>query len=178
MYYYPIVTALYFIFASYKAYKYNIKHPSQDEFTNIMDNLITTEIIYTAYSLVRPIVPYETYSYLSFVGFYLAQDLYFYSVHKFIFHRWLYNLHKMHHSIFSPFHTWYCHFMEHIILNIGSFAFADMICPLPDILFPVIVMQQVYTSVNGHTPSSPHSIHHDKYNTHYGNIWIFDWLFG
>ena len=178
MYYFPIITALYFAIASYKAYVRKLPHPTKDEFTNIMDNLITMEVIYTAYSLVRPIVDCTNYSVIPFIGFYLAQDLYFYTVHKFIFHRSLYKLHKIHHSIFSPFHTWYCHIIEHVMLNIGSFAFADLMCPLPDVLFPLVVAQQVYTSINGHTISSPHAIHHKKFNEQYGNIWIFDILFG
>ena len=178
MYYFPIVTALYLLIASYKSYIRNMRLPTQDDFENVMNNLITTELLYTAYSLVRPIVDYNNYSLISFVGFYLIQDLYFYLVHKFVFHKWYYNLHKIHHSKFSPFHTWYCHIIEHILLNIGSFAVADLILPLPDILFPIIVAQQVYTSVNGHTPFSPHSAHHANHNVRFGNLWIFDILFG
>ena len=178
MYYYPIVTALYLLIASYKSHVHKKPHPTKEDFENVMDNLITTEVLYVAYSLFRPYVDYNNYSIVPFLGFYLVQDLYFYLVHKFLFHRMLYNLHKIHHSKFSPFHTWYCHILEHVVLNIGSFLIADLTIPLPDLLFPVIVAQQVYTSVNGHTPASPHSIHHEKYNVSFGNIWIFDLLFG
>ncbi len=179
MIYAPFVTVLYFLIANYKS-NHNSGHivykPTKKEFTNILDNLLILETIYATYAAFRPV--YNYLSIYTFFGFYLTQDLYFYLVHKYVFHKLFYNLHKIHHSVFSPYHTWHCHKFEQILLNVGSFGFADLVFPLPDWLFPIVVMQQVYTSVNGHTYNSPHSEHHIKYNTHYGNIWIFDWLFG
>jgi hypothetical protein len=176
MYYLPfVVTTMYLLVAAHKSRIYNKQLPTPSEFRNVCYNLLMIEVAWGVYSLIRPNVDKVS---LNIIGFYLAQDFYFYLIHKFLFHRLLYRLHKIHHSVFSPFHTWHCSHIEHLVLNIGSVAFGDFICPIPDWLFPFIVMQQVYTSVNGHTPDSPHSEHHSNPIVHFGNIWIFDKLFG
>jgi hypothetical protein len=174
--YYPIILPSYLLVSGYRLKQYNLPYPGLSDFHNVMTNLILLEFAYAMYSKFRFEV--SEFSIVSFIGFYLLQDLYFYCVHKFIFHKLFYNIHKKHHSIFSPFHTWHCSHVEHFILNIGSVFFADLAFPWPNWLFPFMIFQQVFTSIQGHTPDAPHAEHHGNPTVHFGNLWLFDWLFG
>ena len=174
--YYPIILPFYLLVSTYKNKKNNLQLPTKSEIYNVLRNLIFSDMLYISYRQMRPDI--DTINILQFFGFYIMQDLYFYTIHKYLFHKLAYSLHKKHHSVYSPFHAWYCSLAEQFILNAGSIAFADYIFPFPNWLFTLLILQQTYTSVNGHAPSSPHSEHHSNPSKHFGNIYIFDWLFG
>jgi len=109
--------------------------------------------------------------------FYILQDLYFYTVHRFLFHGILWKFHAKHHKIkINPADAWNATLVEHICLNLGSVVVPWLLFPNCNTVLYLLVMQQVYTSVNGHKEKSPHSVHH-RYKKRYGSIYLFDRIF-
>lgn len=142
----------------------------------VSKNLFITELLYFLGDTY--LINYNaSFSFINFILFILMQDLYFYAVH-FIMHNYIYRIHVLHHSLYSPYYAWYGSVYEHIFLNLGSVGIPFMIFPNSSLCFFVIITLQTYTSVNGHTSDSPHSIHHLHPKKRLGSIYLIDRLLG
>lgn len=145
-------------------------------------NLLITELVYCLAYFFDCIPTVRCSTVRELIGrllvFYLLQDAYFYIVHKFIMHGPFRNLHNAHHSTLEPLSAWHCHWLEHLFLHIGSFVLPWFIVPNQEFVFYTLIAQQIYTSVNGHTSDSPHSVHHRDPTRRFGSIYMFDRLFG
>jgi sterol desaturase/sphingolipid hydroxylase (fatty acid hydroxylase superfamily) len=166
------------LFYIYRSYKQMYEPPKIHVILNLIQNLFITETLYLL-SHIFGWMPYTYFSFTNLVMFFVMQDLYFYTVHKYLFHNpRFYSFHKKHHGELQPYAAWYAHFAEHVFLNIGSIYVSWCLFPNHSLLFPIVILQQIYTSVNGHSYNSPHSIHHRDLSKRYGSIYLFDRLFG
>jgi sterol desaturase/sphingolipid hydroxylase (fatty acid hydroxylase superfamily) len=142
----------------------------------VFRNLLISELLYliSIYT-----VDLSQWRWINFPIILFVQDLYFYFIHM-LFHKvsFLYEYHKLHHSSFSPFLGWYSTIIEHIVLNLGSFAIPIFIFPIHSHLITLLIIMQVYTSVNGHASNSKHEKHHLDHRKRLGSIYLFDRLFG
>jgi len=150
--------------------------PPMSVINKVFYNLILTEVFFFLAWLYD--FPVGVFSFTNLVIFYIVQDIYFYLVHKFIFHGPLYFMHKRHHERLDAYAAWYASTIEHILLNIGSIAVPFWLFPNATLVFLVIILQQIYTSVDGHTLNSPHSVHHKDITRRFGSIYLLDRLFG
>lgn len=184
MYYIPfLVTLLYAYFAVKKTHTPEETSPPDDVLNNIIINLGITELIYLLGWIYDPFTCTSStnvcsLSFTRLVLFYIAQDIYFYIVHKYIFHKFLTRFHAVHHKFIVAYAAWYGHPLEHVLLNLGSIIIPFWMFPNPAWMLFVIIIQQIYTSVNGHTPNSPHSVHHNYSTKRFGSIYLVDRLFG
>lgn len=183
MYYIPfLVTLLYAYFAVKKTHlTLEENPPPNDVLNNIIINLGITELIYLFVWLYDPITCTSSsdmcsLSFTRLIMFYVMQDIYFYCVHKYIFHKFLARFHTVHHKFIVAYAAWYGHPLEHTLLNLGSIIIPFWIFPNPDWVLFIIIIQQIYTSVNGHTPNSPHSVHHNNLTKRFGSIYLVDRL--
>jgi sterol desaturase/sphingolipid hydroxylase (fatty acid hydroxylase superfamily) len=173
MYLPGIITGTYIYFSVKKTVAGD--EPKQDALDNVMYNLVLTEILYfVGYFW---IIPFQNFSLFNLFAFWIVQDIYFYLVHL-LFHRYLFQYHKQHHSSYGPFLSWYCHWSEHLFLNLGSVGIPFIMFPNPSWLFLLTICIEVYTSVNGHTIGSPHHKHHLDTTKRLGSIYIIDKLLG
>jgi len=177
MYYIPfIITIIYFYYAVKLSDLPDDSPVLTDDLINkVMVNLLITELLYFIGWMYDPFT-YTQLNIVYLVLFFVAQDIYFYSVHRFLFHGALYNLHSIHHNYINSYLAWYCSTLEHILLNVGSVVVAFWLFPNAEWLFTLLICLQTYTAVNGHTPNSPHSVHHRFSNKRYGSIYLVDRL--
>lgn len=178
MYYLPFfITALY-VYLSVKKSKLQTQDspPSDVVLTNIMVNLAITEVI-SMFGWMYDLITCDcNFSFTHLVLFYVVQDIYFYCVHRYVFHLWMYKFHALHHKFIVAYAAWYGHPLEHIFLNIGSVIVPFWIFPNPPWVLFMIMIQQIYTSVSGHTPNSPHSVHHKYPTKRFGSAYLIDRL--
>lgn len=140
----------------------------------VSKNLFVTECLYCLGDIyVLRYLP--SFSIINFILFILAQDVYFYFVH-YIMHKYFYSIHALHHTIYAPFYAWYGSVYEHIFLNLGSIAIPFILFPNSSLIFLLIITLQTYTSVNGHTSDSPHSVHHVHPKRRLGSVYLIDRL--
>jgi hypothetical protein len=166
-----LISLTYIYFAAIKTTADQI--PKRHEFENVLQNLVITEMIYLLGRFW--LLSFYEFSLLNFLAFSLVQDIYFYLVH-YILHKYLYFIHKQHHSVYGPMHAWHCYWVEHIILNIGSVGIPFMLFPNPSWFLLLITIAEIYTSVNGHTNGSPHHKHHLDITKRLGSIYLIDRL--
>lgn len=178
MFYFPgLITAIYAYFAVKKTDLQEYAAPATQVVENIIVNLTITEIIFMLGWLFE-VLGSNTFSIMNLALFYIMQDIYFYCVHRFLFHGPLWRLHHIHHLFIDSHAAWYGHFLEHILLNLGSIVVPFYLFPNTSLVMFLVILQQIYTSVNGHTKSSPHSIHHSNRNRRFGSIYLLDRLTG
>lgn len=144
-----------------------------DTINTVIFNVLTTELLYFIGYLYDPFI-YVSLSATNLILFFIAQDIYFYLVHKYVFHGPLWFMHHNHHLYITSYLAWYCNIVEHLLLNVGSVVFAFWLFPNTRWIFVLIICLQTYTSVNGHTTTSPHSVHHRFPNKRYGSIYLLD----
>ncbi len=174
MYYFPgFIFSMYTYIAVKKSDLADNESPPMYVINNVFTNLMLTEFVFLLGWLYDPLTV-ESLSFVRLILFYLAQDVYFYCVHKFIFHGPLWYLHRTHHAYITSHAAWYQHHIEHIVLNIGSVVVPFWLFSNPPWVFFMIICQQIYTSVNGHTKTSPHSIHHNNMSRRFGSIYLID----
>ncbi len=142
---------------------------------NVTINVLISELLYFIGWLYDPF-EYTGLSVKNLLMFFVTQDIYFYLVHKYIFHGPLWYLHHQHHNYINSYLAWYCSPIEQLLLNLGSVAFSFWLFPNAEWVLVAIICLQTYTSVNGHTPNSPHSVHHRFPNKRFGSIYLVDRL--
>lgn len=121
----------------------------------------------------------ESFSVMRLIGFFIIQDLWFYSTHI-IFHHvpYLYQFHKIHHSAYAPVYAWLAHPVDHIVIHLGSVAVPFMICNNPYWVLCLLCISQCRSSVTGHDENTPHHVHHIDMTKQMGSIYLFDRMFG
>lgn len=118
----------------------------------------------------------QNFSLLNLIFFFFLQDIYFYTVHR-LLHAFAFSrIHSIHHSVYSPFHAWNSHIIEHLLLNMGCFAVPYALCPNPSWVFVLLAFAQVFSSVTGHADCTPHEGHHKNPKTKLGSIYLVDWV--
>lgn len=179
MFYLPfLVTALYAYLAVKKTSLGPDDQPPQGNvLDNIVMNLAITEIVYFLGWLYDPITCSDcSVSFIRLLMFYITQDIYFYFIHRYVFHKWFPRFHAIHHKFIVAYAAWYGHPLEHLLLNLGSIIVPFWIFSNPPWVLFLIIIQQIYTSVNGRTPNSPHSVHHNYPTKRFGSIYLVDRL--
>jgi len=147
---------------------------TNDAIINVIKNLIITDNIYL---FVSCYYEFSEFSLLNIILMLIAQDIYFYTMHKVFHNKYMYNsFHHIHHQSLQPFYAWRAHIVEHIVVNIGSIAIPFFLFPNNSYVLTLIVLVQVYTSVNGHTGLTDHAKHHIDHNKCLGSIYIMDRL--
>jgi len=143
---------------------------------NIFINILIAECLYASTTIVKP---YTNFNIKNIILFLILQDIWFYTFHK-LFHSIpiLYRIHKLHHSKFGPFFTWYIDWREHVLINIGSFTIPWLLFPNNPIVLVSLIIIQIYSAVDGHKEKSQHEIHHLFNNRRYGSIYLLDRIFG
>lgn len=178
MYYLPgLISTLYVYFSVKKSNLPDEQEPPTCVLHNVILNLAITEVVFML-GWWDDLITVQYFKFSNILLFYLMQDVYFYCVHKYIFHGILWRLHAMHHQCITSYAAWYGHSIEHIVLNIGSVVVPAWLFPTTPFVFMLIIIQQIYTSVNGHSAHSPHSIHHANNNKRFGSIYLIDRLRG
>lgn len=183
MYYVPLLITLLYTYFAVKKTQLTVEDnsPPGDVLNNIVINLAITELIYLFGWLYDPLTcdypPCNcSLSFNRLILFYITQDIYFYCVHKYVFHKFLTRFHAVHHKFIIAYAAWYGHPLEHILLNLGSIIIPFWIFPNPAWVLFIIIIQHIYTSVNGHTPNSPHSVHHNYPTKRFVSIYLVDRL--
>ncbi len=180
MWYFPgLITLVYAYLAVKKTDYQDNAEPAYTLLQNVACNLLITELVFLLGWMFDLLVCHDCgFSLLRLIMFYILQDIYFYSVHRFLFHGPLWNWHSYHHAYITSVAAWYGHPIEHLVLNLGSIIVPYWVFSNPSWVLFVIILQQIYTSVNGHTKTSPHSIHHLRNNMRFGSIYLIDRLMG
>ena len=177
MIYVPFVITIVYFYTAVKSADLPDDSPilTDDIIHNVTINVLLTELLYFIGWWFDPfdVTPLSA---KNLVLFFITQDVYFYLVHKFVFHGLLYNLHHQHHNYITSYLAWYCSPIEHLALNVGSVVVAYWLFPNARWVFVVLICLQTYTSVNGHNPNSPHSVHHRFHNKRFGSIYLLDRL--
>jgi sterol desaturase/sphingolipid hydroxylase (fatty acid hydroxylase superfamily) len=181
MYYVPFLVTLLYTYFAVKKTQLAVEEssPPSNVLNSVVVNLAITEVIYLFGWFYDPLTcdsPSCSLSFSRIILFYVMQDIYFYFIHRYIFHKWLTDFHAVHHQFIIAYAAWYGHPLEHILLNIGSIIIPFWIFPNPAWVLFIIIIQQIYTSVNGHTPNSPHSVHHNCPTKRFGSIYLVDRL--
>lgn len=181
MIYFPfLILFAYAYFVNIKNYDKLKKMPNKDEIlSQVFWNIMISEAIYL-FIYIFNIIPNSNFSFTNLLLFYVIQDIYFFCVHKYYFHKINYDAHKLHHSVkeIQPFLAWYTSKTEHIILNFGSMIMPMMLLSNSEYVHLFILIQQIYTSVDGHKSTSPHAKHHNNPVYRFGSIYLLDRLFG
>lgn len=168
-----------FIFLAYWyfAVKYTADTPNNDIFTTVMTNVVLTEALF--WSGLQYLDFSESFSLMRLLGFFLAQDLYFYASHR-LFHSvpFLYVFHKVHHREYSPVCAWYSHPADHILINVMSVGVSFWLFPNPYWTLVLICIAQCRSSVTGHREGTPHKLHHLNVQKRLGSVYLFDRLLG
>lgn len=121
----------------------------------------------------------ESFSVLNLVGFVILQDAWFYATHRMLHsNSFLYQFHKLHHTVYSPVYAWLAHPIDHIVVNLGSVAVPFMICDNPYWVLVLLCALECHTSVTGHADGTPHHTHHKNVTKRLGSIYLFDRLLG
>ena len=149
--------------------------PSFSELWQVCINLLITELLY--YVADSYIYTYINFSFTNLIMFFISQDIYFYFMH-YLFHNHLYIFHIKHHTEYGPFYAWHATIPDHIFLNLFSFGIPFYLFNNSSLVFVLLVILQIYTSINGHTKKSPHSIHHKNVKKRLGSIYLVDRLLG
>lgn len=167
-----LITASYFYWAV-KRTPTNI-HPLPSELRLVALNVLLTELLYYYGDAFMPYA--ESFSLFRLFGFFILQDLHFYTAH-YLFHKYGYGYHAAHHTgQYLPCNAWYTSVLDHFVTSVGSVAVPFCICNNPAWVLIIIIAVQIYTSVNGHTNNSKHSVHHATPWKRYGSIYCIDWL--
>lgn len=111
-------------------------------------------------------------------------ELLFFHVH-FLFHKFLYNLHKIHHLYTHPISigAFYSHPIEHALTNVLFLLISAKVAGLNSITFRVCHIYALFNTMimahGGYIFSSPtHTMHHMLNNCNYGVLGIFDRIYG
>lgn len=177
--YIPFGLTFWYFYLSVKKLPNNSRGPNTLEFINVLRNVLITEILFLVTDwYIFPSIFIESFSLLNIIGFFIIQDIYFYSIHK-LLHILLFNsVHSLHHKHYAPYNAWYASLPDHLLLNVGSLGVPFYLFPNTRWLFMIIVFLEIYTSINGHTMNSPHHKHHLDYTKRLGSLYIIDRLMG
>lgn len=178
MYYLPLLISSLYIYIAVKKTQLQPgdQLPPDNVLKNVTINLMMTEIIFLLGWLFDPVTCDCSVSFVKVFLFYIAQDAYYYCVHKYIFHKFLHQWHSIHHEYILSFATWYCHPLEHIFLNLGSIIIPFWIFNNPPWILAIIIIQQVYTSIAGYNRKSHNGIHNEYLTKRFGSIYLLDYL--
>lgn len=169
--YIPALITIWYLYVSVK--KSDNIQPTNLELVQIIINLLITEVLY--YIADKYIFVYTNFSIVNIVLFLLAQDIYFYFIH-YLLHKYLYSIHSKHHTKYGALYAWYATIPDHIFLNLFSVGVPFYIFCNSSYIFVLLIILQIYTSVNGHTKNSPHSTHHKYILKRLGSIYLMDRL--
>ena len=142
----------------------------------VLKNLLISELTFLLVSCLYTF-PEES-SIINIIYLLICQDVYFYTTHRLFHTKYLYQYHKIHHAALHPLYAWHASMIEHIIINIGSFAVSFMMFPNSSLVLTLLVGLQTYTSVDGHSGKTEHTLHHIDNNKRYGSIYIVDRILG
>ena len=172
--YIPLLITSWYLYVSVKKSDSSFA-PSFSESLQVYINLLITELLY--YLADSCIYTYINFSFINLIMVFIAQDIYFYFMH-YLLHNHLYLFHIKHHTKYGPFYAWYSTIPDHIFLNLFSLGVPFYLFNNSSLVFVLLVILQIYTSINGHTDNSPHSIHHKNVKKRLGSIYLVDRLLG
>ena len=174
MYYFPgFITVLYAYWAYHLSELKDDMVPEKKVVNVVLVNIGLAELVFLL-SWWFDVFTMGTFGFGQLVLFYIVQDVYFYIVHKFIFHKLLYSVHSRSHDYFKPYAAWYCHPIEHLVLNIGSIAASFWLFPTSPLVLWFIMVQQIYMSMTKHRPNSLYYMHHINGNCRFGSFYLTD----
>lgn len=161
----------------YFALKHTKIEPDTSLLVRVLVNIVIAELAFWIGAGHIPVT--ESFSVWRLLGFFILQDLWFYSTHV-LFHHipYLYQFHKIHHSAYAPVYAWLAHPVDHIIIHLGSVAVPFMVCNNPDWVLIMLCVLESWSSVTGHADGTPHHTHHIDMTKRYGSIYLFDRMFG
>lgn len=168
-----------FIFLTYAYFSLRNTKVDPDSYLllRVALNVLISELLFWVASYTFTFA--ESFGFWNLVGFFILQDLWFYVTHIMFHHvPYLYQFHKIHHSAYSPVFAWLAHPVDHLVVNLGSFAVAFMTFGNPYWVFVFLSVLESWSSVSGHDEGTPHHIHHKGSSQRYGSIYLFDRLFG
>lgn len=175
-----LITLEYFLVSGWKQ---KVKVEPVDIFL-VVCNVVLTELAFEASKFLT--LP-ESFNGWHLFSFFVLQDVYFYLVH-YSLHHYNVGFHSIHHKRYGAFYAWYCHPFEQLLLNVGSVAIPFILVPNCRVVLLLIVVLQVYTSVNGHNCISVvgsnkqialelHGGHHLDSKKRFGSIYLMDRIF-
>ncbi len=173
--YFPFIITISYMYWAVKHTGTSYHNPTDQEFACVLVNTIISDLIYS-YAYFFCDIFADSFSFWRFIGFILAQDVYFYTVHK-LFHKYAIDWHSKHHKYFSPFNAWHEHPVSHILINLGSVAVPFWLFNNPSWVLFCIVCAQTFSSVTGHRIDTPHYVHHLDSNKRLGSIYLVDRFF-
>ena len=117
--------------------------------------------------------------------YYIIHCIWFYFIHRLMHTRLLWNtVHKIHHQIIdtNPYTALYCHFIEHLVLNLMSVFIGPIIFPSTQIALKIWFHMTTLSTINAHNSISrikkqTHDIHHMFYKYNFGTGVVLDKLF-
>jgi hypothetical protein len=172
--YIPSLVTLWYLYLSVKKTD-NDYVPNDLELLQVSVNLFITEILY--YLVDACVYTYTDFNIFNLVMFFITQDIYFYTVH-YLMHNYLYIFHNKHHTKYGPFYAWHTTSIDHVFLNLLSFGIPFYLFSNSSSVFIFLILLELYTSINGHTKKSKHSIHHKYTSRRLGSIYIIDKMLG
>ena len=118
-----------------------------------------------------------TYTAGGFLLFTCAYDLVFGSLHLLTHRaqRWGLRIHAKHHEMVVPIGAGavYCHWAEHLFVNVGAFLVVCAILPVPSATLILFALIGSYNTIVAHLPQqSEHARHHAQGRGNFGN-WPF-----
>ncbi len=125
-------------------------------------NLILTEIIHLFIVLYQPFVPIGILGneLIKLIPFILIQESYYCIVHQLLHRHSMYQTHYIYHMYDDAYYAFHLHYIEHLILNIGSFMLAMYFVNLSEIMYNLLVVGQLYLIIYKHATMSFYARHH------------------
>jgi sterol desaturase/sphingolipid hydroxylase (fatty acid hydroxylase superfamily) len=130
---------------------------------------------------------YSTHIMLYIMIYYVIHSVWFYWIHRLLHVRFFYkHIHYMHHMyrITIPYTAFYCHPLEHSIVNMMSVFIGPVIFPSSLLILKIWIhigtLNTVYahfSELRGDTPGF-HDLHHLFYRFNYGTGSVMDRIFG
>lgn len=107
----------------------------------------------------------------------LVCDMYYFTIHKFLFHGYFYNTHRIHHDHFISYAAWNTSIFEHILLKICSILFSFYLFPNNIIIILSFCLTLTYFSVISHTKIYQNAHQVDITPTSFGLIGMSDYIY-
>lgn len=150
----------------------------------VLQNILLTEFLYlslaigttTTSNFYPTTLPHEIFNILAVL---LLQDIYFFYFHRLAHsHPTLKRIHH-HHTQFCSFAAWHSHWLEHLLINIGSASFPFLLLPLHAYTLHFLIILMVTNVVYSHSKYNPyHIVHHTTPTVRFGTLYLIDRLLG
>ena len=177
--YLPIWTIYYMLLSKYLSNKFIYSTISKLDLACVSINMLMIDFLYNNYyNLFKTSINYIDIFQIPFII--IGQDIYFYCSHKIAHLYFFKSIHYIHHSKFDSFYAFYCHPLEQIFINIGSFVapllLLNYIWPVSTIMLNIMVLAEIYGAVSSHSfnTNHPHREHHNNYSKNLGTIYLID----